>query len=47
VGVWWREPLAFDLAVGLEVPKPRFTGFEALHNGMAGGLEMLARVLRR
>jgi hypothetical protein len=47
VGMWRREPLAFDLAVALEVPKPRFTGFKALHDGMAGGVEMLARMLGR
>jgi hypothetical protein len=47
VGVRWREPLPLDLAVGLEVPKPRFTGFKTLHDGMAGGKEMLARVLGR
>jgi hypothetical protein len=47
VGSWWRESLAFDLALGLEVPKPPFTRFEALHDGMPGGLEMLARVLVR
>jgi hypothetical protein len=45
VGSWWRESLAFNLALGLEVPKPPFTRFEALHDGMPGGLEMLARVL--
>jgi hypothetical protein len=40
------EPLAFHLAIGLEVPKPTFTWFEALHDGMSCGLEMLACVLR-
>ena len=47
VGSWWRESLAFDLALGLEVPKPPFTRFKALNDGMPGGLEMLARVLVR
>ena len=45
VGSWWRESLAFNLALGLEVPKPPFTRFEALHDGMPGGVEMFARVL--
>jgi len=47
VGSWWRERLAFNLALGLEVPKPKFTRFEALHDGMPGGVEMLASVLGR
>jgi hypothetical protein len=47
VGTWWRERLAFHLALGLEVPKPPFTWFEALHDGMPDGVEMLARVLAR
>jgi hypothetical protein len=45
MGSWWRESLAFNLALGLEVPKPPFTRFEALHDGMPGGVEMFARVL--
>ena len=45
VGSWWRESLAFNLALGLEVPKPPFTRFEALHDGMPDGVEMFARVL--
>jgi hypothetical protein len=47
MGMWRREPLPFDLGVGLEVPKPCFARFEALHDGMAGGVEMLARMLGR
>jgi hypothetical protein len=47
MGSRWRESLAFHLALGLEVPKPPFTRFEALNDGMPGGVEMLARVLRR
>ncbi len=47
VGSWWRERLAFHLALGLEIPKPPFPRFEALHDGMPGGVEMLARVLAR
>jgi hypothetical protein len=46
VGMRARESLAFHLALGLEVPKPPFPRFEALHDGMPGALEMLARVLR-
>ncbi len=45
VGVRGCESLAFHLALGLEVPKPPFPRFEALHDGMPGGLEMLACVL--
>ncbi len=41
-----RESLAFHLALSLEVPKPRFPRLEALHDGMPGGVEMFARVLR-
>jgi hypothetical protein len=47
VGSWWGEVLAFDLALGLEVPKPELTRFEALNDGMPGGVKMLARVLRQ
>jgi hypothetical protein len=45
VGSWWGKSLAFDLALGLEVPKPPFTRFKALNDRMPGGVEMLARVL--
>jgi hypothetical protein len=47
VGSWWGESLAFDLALGLEVPKPPFTRFEALNDGMSDSLEMLTSVLAR
>jgi hypothetical protein len=47
MGSWWRKSLAFDLALGLEVPKPPFTRFEALNDGMPDSVEMLARVLVR
>jgi hypothetical protein len=46
VGVRGCESLTLDLALSLEVPKPCFPRFEALHDGMSGGLEMLAGVLR-
>jgi hypothetical protein len=45
--MWRGKSLTFNLALGLEIPKPRFTRFEALHDGMSGGVEMLARVLGR
>jgi hypothetical protein len=45
VGSWWGESLALDLALGLEVPKPPFTRFKALNDGMPDGVEMLTRVL--
>jgi hypothetical protein len=47
VGSWWGQSLAFHLALGLEVPKPPFTGFKTLNDGMPDGVEMLARVLVR
>jgi hypothetical protein len=47
MGSRWRERLAFHLALRLEVPKPPFTWFKALHDGMPGGVEVLARVLAR